>query len=94
DVVEYSQGIRGKEETHQLDHLILSYMPNHLKTLQTQKQEYLNNEHTEVDEQRFLRNESSNRSNMEMHKVQQEDVKGGPCHQSANNISSRILGSV
>lgn len=39
DVVEYSQGIKGKEETRQSDHPILSYTPNHLETLQTQKQE-------------------------------------------------------
>lgn len=48
DVVEDSQEIREKEETHQSDHPILSYTPNRFKTLQTQKWEYLGNECMEL----------------------------------------------
>ncbi|KAI6137990.1 hypothetical protein BKA82DRAFT_4341016 [Pisolithus tinctorius] len=58
DAVEDSREIREKEKTHRLDHPILSYMPNHLETLQTEKWEYLDNECTELDEQGLPKNGS------------------------------------
>ncbi|KAI6140908.1 hypothetical protein BKA82DRAFT_4341919 [Pisolithus tinctorius] len=84
--------IREKEETHQLDHPILSYTPNRFKTFQTQKWEYLSNECAELDEQGHPGNKSvrricgskSERSDAEMHEARREDFKGGPCHQNAN----------
>ncbi|KAI6008932.1 hypothetical protein F5J12DRAFT_782335 [Pisolithus orientalis] len=58
DVVEDSKAIREQEGKCQLDHPILRYMLTHLKTLQTQKQEYLNNKQAELGEQGYPRNES------------------------------------
>lgn len=92
DAVEDSREIREKEKTHRLDHPILSYMPNHLETLQTEKWEYLDNECTELDEQGLPKNGSvrgicgseSERRGAEMCEVRQEDLKGGPCHKNAN----------
>ncbi|KAI6145621.1 hypothetical protein BKA82DRAFT_36219 [Pisolithus tinctorius] len=92
DVADDSQEIREKEETHQLDHPILSYTPNRFKTFQTQKWEYLSNECAELDEQGHPGNKSvrricgskSERSDAEMHEARREDFKGGPCHQNAN----------